>query len=196
MSALQLAQVLARVESIRASGAYVKPTGDMHDLLTLADRIKDLEAEAVQVEPIGDIRALKYRIHELEGEVIGYKRILDDAAQEPAYWITNKGDLYSSEEVAKQYAPNNTLTPLYTTPEPAPEFTEVADGLPEIGVPVLAMINDKPYIYPFCRDDAGDDGWLWAGYKIGPLNDPASYEADDDYDVVRWMLMPAPRSKA
>ena len=29
----------------------------------------------------GDIRALKHRIHELEGEVIGYKRILD--AQEP-----------------------------------------------------------------------------------------------------------------
>lgn len=29
----------------------------------------------------GDIRALKYRIHELEGEVIGYKRILDDQAK-------------------------------------------------------------------------------------------------------------------
>jgi len=26
----------------------------------------------------GDIRALKHRIHELEGEVIGYKRILDE----------------------------------------------------------------------------------------------------------------------
>ena len=28
----------------------------------------------------GDIRALKYRIHELEGEVIGYKRMLEEAA--------------------------------------------------------------------------------------------------------------------
>lgn len=28
----------------------------------------------------GDIRALKYRIHELEGEVMGYKRILDEQA--------------------------------------------------------------------------------------------------------------------
>ena len=27
--------------------------------------------------PEGDIRALKHRIHTLEGEVIGYKRILD-----------------------------------------------------------------------------------------------------------------------
>ena len=29
--------------------------------------------------PAGDIRALKHRIHELEGEVIGYKRILQEA---------------------------------------------------------------------------------------------------------------------
>ena len=28
----------------------------------------------------GDIRALKYRIHELEGEVIGYKRMIEEAA--------------------------------------------------------------------------------------------------------------------
>ena len=28
----------------------------------------------------GDIRALKYRIHELEGEVLGYKRMLEEAA--------------------------------------------------------------------------------------------------------------------
>jgi NADH pyrophosphatase NudC (nudix superfamily) len=30
-----------------------------------------------QEPAIGDIRALKHRIHELEGEVIGYKQILD-----------------------------------------------------------------------------------------------------------------------
>ena len=33
-----------------------------------------------QAEPVhGDIRALKYRIHELEGEVMGYKRMLNVA---------------------------------------------------------------------------------------------------------------------
>lgn len=81
-----------------------------------------------------------------------------------------------------------------TPQQPEPEFTEVANGLPEIDVPVLAMINDKPFIYPFCRVDTGDDGWMWAGHSIGPLNDPESYDADDDYDVVRWMVMPAPKA--
>jgi archaellum component FlaC len=28
--------------------------------------------------PVGDIRALKHRIHELEGELIGYKKIVAD----------------------------------------------------------------------------------------------------------------------
>lgn len=28
--------------------------------------------------PAGDIRALKYRIHELEGELLGYKKIVAD----------------------------------------------------------------------------------------------------------------------
>ena len=37
---------------------------------------------------IGDIRALKHRIHELEGEVIGYKRILDaQPEQEPVAYL-------------------------------------------------------------------------------------------------------------
>ena len=33
----------------------------------------------------GDIRALKHRIHELEGEVIGYKQILDGQATPPQH---------------------------------------------------------------------------------------------------------------
>ena len=41
----------------------------------------------------GDIRALKHRIHELEGEVIGYKRILDEQGKaEPCTsdeWLSN-----------------------------------------------------------------------------------------------------------
>lgn len=50
--------------------------------------IKALRARLAQPEPAtrvpeGDIRALKHRIHELEGEVIGYKQILD-TQPEPA----------------------------------------------------------------------------------------------------------------
>ena len=50
--------------------------------------IKALRARLAQPEPAtrvpeGDIRALKHRIHELEGEVVGYKQILD-TQPEPA----------------------------------------------------------------------------------------------------------------
>ena len=45
------------------------------DQLISLDRVQAAQAQAAAP---GDIRALKYRIHELEGEVIGYKRILDE----------------------------------------------------------------------------------------------------------------------
>ena len=42
------------------------------------------QAAQQQAEPVhGDIRALKYRIHELEGEVLGYKQMLDVAEAAP-----------------------------------------------------------------------------------------------------------------
>jgi hypothetical protein len=52
----------------------------------------------------GDIRALKHRIHELEGEVIGYKRMLQEAetaAQpeqqaEPVAWMRPSEEGYDS----------------------------------------------------------------------------------------------------
>jgi len=34
--------------------------------------------DSATVVPVGDIRALKHRIHELEGELIGYKKIVAD----------------------------------------------------------------------------------------------------------------------
>ena len=40
--------------------------------------IKFLENEIREPLPEGDIRALKHRIHELEGELIGYKKIVAD----------------------------------------------------------------------------------------------------------------------
>jgi hypothetical protein len=53
-----------------------------------APRRAIIALEATLMQPVqepahGDIRALKYRIHELEGEVIGYKRILQEADTPP-----------------------------------------------------------------------------------------------------------------
>jgi hypothetical protein len=50
------------------------------EALAQPDHIRDATKMMAQPEQepfIGNIRALKYRIHELEGEVIGYKQILD-----------------------------------------------------------------------------------------------------------------------
>lgn len=41
----------------------------------------------------GDIRALKYRIHELEGEVIGYKRILDEQGKAKPVAVAHVGNM-------------------------------------------------------------------------------------------------------
>jgi len=49
---------------------------DALDIVLLNEAAEAL-AQPAQEPVIGDIRALKHRIHELEGEVIGYKRILD-----------------------------------------------------------------------------------------------------------------------
>jgi hypothetical protein len=93
--------------------------------------------------PEGDIRALKHRIHELEGEVVGYKQILDtqpepaecDGGQcgiggyckqcpktqpdpEPVAWISHNAGLYHGK-------PDESLNPLplYTAP-PQREWME------------------------------------------------------------------------
>ena len=41
----------------------------------------------------GDIRSLKYRIHELEGEVIGYKRILDEQGKAKPVAVAHVGNM-------------------------------------------------------------------------------------------------------
>ena len=50
------------------------------DLKRRADALRKALEQPEQAMAHGDIRALKYRIHELEGEVIGYKRIIEEAA--------------------------------------------------------------------------------------------------------------------
>lgn len=281
MSTNKLAQVLSRVDAIRACSAYAKPDGDMLDLLVLADRIAALDAELAQprstphghcthpqckelfatyldeharlmkYEPEGSpmclnaapaqlareaLEAARQAIEsmkiEAETGAVGDEIMLRDAVEqiskegldaslaaqraladldaeaqiaEPVaavmYGIQfNDGSwagyAYPRKQTAEQIASAshqpNSVIPFYATPQQpaAPKWIATSDRLPDIDVPVLAMINDDPWFYPFCRVDVGDDGWLWADYKIGPLNDPASYEADDDYDVVRWMPLP------
>lgn len=73
----------------------------------------------------GDIRALKYRIHELEGEVIGYKQILaeQDAAEPVANIHIWMKEGYRHAELIDWVFPGMSAVPigehlLYTTPQP------------------------------------------------------------------------------
>lgn len=45
-------------------------SGNLHEVMRQA------AWDSATVVPEGDIRALKHRIHELEGELIGYKKII------------------------------------------------------------------------------------------------------------------------
>ena len=82
----------------------------------------------------GDIRALKYRIHELEGEVIGYKRILDEqAAAEPVGYVLDCEDLLMSIIREKGYYKRQGEVPLYRTP-PATQSAEKPCAVMEITV--------------------------------------------------------------
>lgn len=87
-----------------------------------------LRAQPAQELAIGDIRALKHRIHELEGEVIGYKRILDaQPEQEPignSYLLADK----VREALDRKACPDafmriayESIIKNYTTTPPQPE---------------------------------------------------------------------------
>ena len=47
-------------------------------IVTDANGRKHITTEPLLHPPAGDIRALKHRIHELEGELLGYKKIVAD----------------------------------------------------------------------------------------------------------------------
>ena len=75
-------------------------------------------AQPAQEPAIGDIRALKHRIHELEGEVIGYKQILDaQPAQEPVACVGTNGELMWLNKPRVIYSKP---IPLYTAPPQRP----------------------------------------------------------------------------
>lgn len=80
----------------------------------------------------------------------------------------------------------------YTAPqEPVNAWIAVGDGLPDIDTPVMAMVGLTTLnMYPMMRGDAGDNEWLWEAHRSGPIDDPQSYEADDDYEVVAWVPLP------
>ena len=94
------------------------------------------EARCIRLQPEpahGDIRALKYRIHELEGEVIGYKRIIEEAAlkkladlgqeieQEPVVWMvyTLDGTSVCVTDNPSDFTNKHRALPLYITPPAA-----------------------------------------------------------------------------
>lgn len=72
---------------LQAAGTHPAPCARHCEAKAFEIEIRSLKSQLKQqAEPVhGDIRALKYRIHELEGEVIGYKRMLDvaEAASQP-----------------------------------------------------------------------------------------------------------------
>ena len=106
------------LEALEATSSYdIPPTSQVRSATTALRTALEQQAEPVH----GDIRALKYRIHELEGEVMGYKRMLDvaEAASqpqqqaEPVAWMDREGDLYKIPEIP-EWAPPHTM--LYTAP--------------------------------------------------------------------------------
>ncbi len=70
-------------------------------------------------------------------------------------------------------------------------WISVDNRLPEIGIPVLAMVGKN--IYALARIDY-DEGWLWS-IGSSDLSNAINYEADDDYQPSCWMpLPPAPEA--
>jgi len=112
----------------------------------------------------GDIRALKYRIHELEGEVIGYKRMIEEAAlkkladlgqqieQEPVAWMYTRLKGGSSIKLVEKRAemPEGGWSlykeePLYTTPQAQ---------RPWVGLTASTILNMMPESIPAEHDGA------------------------------------------
>ena len=98
--------------------------------------------------PEGDIRALKHRIHALEGEVIGYKQILDaQPVQEPVAWamLHDNGQFIDAIHPDEHARFEGKYThPLYTTP-PQRTWTKLTDE--EVGdLSDFAYTNDEEFV--------------------------------------------------
>jgi len=100
-----------------------------------------------------------------------------------------------AEELVKAFALgaqfNAARDGMVTAQEPWTAVTEANEiSLPDVNIPVLVKLHDIPGIHAMVRLDS-EDGWLWAEHNYGPLDDPTSYEADDNYDVTHWTALPA-----
>lgn len=103
-------------EQIDIKGAEMNTnrSGNLHEVMHQA------AWDSATRVPEGDIRALKHRIHELEGEVIGYKQILDTQPEpEPVAWaykVNNTWEQLSFIEPPNDAYDDDSLVPLYTAP--------------------------------------------------------------------------------
>ena len=106
-------------EQIDIKGAEMNTnrSGNLHEVMHQA------AWDSATRVPEGDIRALKHRIHELEGEVIGYKQILDTQPEhEPVAYLT-KRKLSGTEgllradmvDMSAKNKETHDFIPLYTT---------------------------------------------------------------------------------
>jgi len=111
-------------EQIDIKGAEMNTnrSGNLHEVMHQA------AWDSATRVPEGDIRALKHRIHELEGEVIGYKQILDtQPEQKPVAYLT-KRKLSGTEgllradmiDMSAKNKETHDFIPLYTAPPPPP----------------------------------------------------------------------------
>ena len=109
-------------EQIDIKGAEMNTnrSGNLHEVMHQA------AWDSATRVPEGDIRALKHRIHELEGEVIGYKQILDtQPEQKPVAYLT-KRKLSGTEgllradmiDMSAKNKETHDFIPLYTAPPP------------------------------------------------------------------------------
>ena len=107
-------------EQIDIKGAEMNTnrSGNLHEVMHQA------AWDSATRVPEGDIRALKYRIHELEGEVIGYKQILDtQPEQKPVAYLTKRKvsgteGLLRAEmvDMSAKNKETHDFIPLYTAP--------------------------------------------------------------------------------
>jgi hypothetical protein len=134
------------------------------------DRVEYFTTPPAAQPEHGDIRALKYRIHELEGEVIGYKRMIEEAAlkkladlgqqieQEPIGWLDGDEtlaefmhkDLKAAHDRCGSATPREFTIPVYLAPPAAqPEqepMTEVADRFAHrMALELECVLSDGAY---------------------------------------------------
>ena len=143
------------------------------------ERISAIKEALAQPEfAIGDIRALRHRIHELEGEVIGYKQILDaQPGQEPVAWVYPEG--LEALKAGKPWTAYGTrqepnTTALYLSPQP--------------DIPPYAWGTFTPY---GDEDDVwyeNPEGQLLEGWTYKPLYDTTPPQrkplTDEQYEAI------------